>query len=284
MAQVDIVTRTKNRPLFMKRCLADLQKQNFRDFHWIIVNDGGDPKPVEDIVAQAKSAGLDVELLSFTESNGMEAAGNKGARAGNAPFITIHDDDDTWDPRFLSSTFEALKNENYIGAVSWSTECSERVEGEDIVETSRRRSEYCPDAIDLAGLSMRNRFPPIAFLFKRTAYEAAGGFEESLDVLGDWDFNLRMLMLGDFVVIREELARYHIREAGSQNANSVTDQNFRHVQMTANLRNKYIRKDMETGRFGLGSMMASAAMIEDAAARASYSQRFKRLRRQILKQ
>lgn len=283
MAQVDIVTRTKDRALFLRRCFNDLQQQTFRDFRWIIVNDGGEAAPVAAIAREAKAAGLNADLIALETSRGMEAAGNAGVRAGSSPLIAIHDDDDTWDPRFLARMTEVLKDGRHAGAASWSLECRERVEAGRIVEESRRKSCYRPDAADIAAMAMRNRFPPIAFLFRRSAYEAAGGFDESLEVLGDWDFNLRMLMQGDIAIVREELACYHIRPAGTEGANSVTAQHARHVETTARLRNKYIRKDMESGRFGAGAMMAFAAMIEDAAVRSSYSERLKRLGRKVFR-
>ena len=61
----------------------------------------------------------------------------------------------------------------------------------------------------------------------------------------------------------------------------MTAQHERHVETTARLRNKYIRKDIESGRFGVGAMMAFAGMVDDAAERTSYRQRFERLRRKI---
>ena len=44
---VAIVTRTKNRPLLLERALNSVLGQSFADWHQIVVNDGGDPAPVD---------------------------------------------------------------------------------------------------------------------------------------------------------------------------------------------------------------------------------------------
>lgn len=283
VAQVDVITRTKNRPLFLKRCLDDLKAQTFRDFRWIVVNDGGDPAPVEKCAQEAKDAGLETRLISLPNSVGMEAAANRGAEAGEAPLIAIHDDDDTWSVQYLSRMTSVLEDDTVIGAICWSEECREKVQDNAIIESMRRKSDYCPAAIDLALMAAHNRFPPIAFLFRRSAYEKAGKFEETLHVLGDWDFNLRMLQIGDIAVVPELLASYHVRDEGSAGANSITAQHEKHVQTASRLRNKYIRQDMQSGCFGVGSMMAFAAIAEDMAARTSYHQRLERLKRMMFK-
>ena len=281
---VDILTRTKDRPYFLERCLSDIAAQTFRDFRWNIVNDGGDPVPVRAIAEKAAAQGISVEFHSFEQSVGMEAAANRAAELGDAPLMVVHDDDDTWAPNFLTRMVAALDGEAAIGALSWSVEVREQVDETGLVsELSRQKSEFCPTAVGIASLAMRNAFPPIAFLFRRSAFEASGKFNEELRVLGDWDFNLRLIQIGDFRVVPEFLANYHIRTQGSVGANSVVAGRNDHLAGTTDLQNHYIRKDLASGKFGLGSLMAIGAMTQETAARQSFSQRWRRLKASILK-
>ena len=43
---VAIITRTKDRPLFLARCIESILSQDFQNWTHIIVNDGGDPANV----------------------------------------------------------------------------------------------------------------------------------------------------------------------------------------------------------------------------------------------
>jgi hypothetical protein len=93
-------------------------------------------------------------------------------------------------------------------------------------------------------LAANNFFPPIAFVFKKSIWERIGGYDESLPVLGDWDFNLRFLIEGNIGVIPRPLVNYHHRDTANPNgtyANSVIGGIHRHVEYGAVLRNKYAR-------------------------------------------
>ena len=46
-ATVGIITRTKDRPVLLKRALESVVNQSYEDWHLVIVNDGGDPVVVE---------------------------------------------------------------------------------------------------------------------------------------------------------------------------------------------------------------------------------------------
>ena len=50
MATVGIVVRTKDRPQFLTRALRSITAQSYADWQAIIVNDGGDPATVREVV------------------------------------------------------------------------------------------------------------------------------------------------------------------------------------------------------------------------------------------
>ena len=72
--KVAVITRTKNRELLLNRALASVSSQTFRDFVWVIVNDGGERAPVEEIAGKASTSGIEVKVLHHEKSLGMEAA------------------------------------------------------------------------------------------------------------------------------------------------------------------------------------------------------------------
>ncbi len=68
-----------------------------------------------------------------------------------------------------------------------------------------------PQALTAATLRRRNRFPPIAFVYDREAWLAAGGYREHLRALGDWDFNVRFSSRFKIGQIPDVLAYWHHR-------------------------------------------------------------------------
>ena len=108
MTAVDIVVRTKNRPKFLARALEDILAQEFTDWHLIIVDNGDDPTETRALV-DARGFSDRCTVLRQPDPVGVPALSNIGVSAGTAEFVTIHDDDDTWHPQFLTRTIAHLR-------------------------------------------------------------------------------------------------------------------------------------------------------------------------------
>lgn len=250
-AKVAVVTRTKDRPAFLSRAARSVGSQSFSDLVWVIVNDGGASEPVEAEAERARTAGVRVAVVHHETSRGMEAASNVGIRAARSDYIAIHDDDDSWHPDFLTKTAGLLERQaRYVGVVTYAIEVHEDWRNGSLRELRRRRFRPCPRVIYLADLFVGNLFPPISHLFRRDAYDRAGGFDETFPVLGDWEFNLRLALEGDIAVIPEPLARHHVRRkvgSGDPAANTVTAARWRHLEQDALFRNALLRKAIREG-------------------------------------
>lgn len=265
-ASVAIITRTKNRPLLLRRAVESVLGQEFGDWLHVIVNDGGDAAVVDALLAEypERYQGRLV-LLHHPESLGMEAASNRGIEAVESEYIAIHDDDDSWKPGFLSQTVGYLQSPEgaaHAGVVTDIERITERIEGESVTELAR---EPCPELIgdlSLWQLARDNLFPPIAFLYKRAVYAEIGGtYRESLPVQGDWEFNLRFFLHFSVGHLHAPLAGYHHRIANEGHAiygNTVIEKVPLHWQTQAAIRSAALREDMATGRFGKGALLALA--------------------------
>lgn len=259
-ARVGVITRTKDRPLLLDRARSSVLGQGFRDLLWVLVNDGGDPAPVERAAGLAREAGARVEVVHHARSQGMEAASNAGVERADCEFIVIHDDDDSWQPDFLERTVAFLDGSDlYQGVVTRSWKVDEVLEPGGVRVLGRTPYNPHLEAIYLAELAVVNQFPPISFLFRRAMWQELGGFDPTLPVLGDWDFNLRFLARADIGVIPLALANYHFRPRvdGSQAVygNTVTHGLDQHVAYDAIVRNKLLRRDLAESRVGLGHLV-----------------------------
>jgi glycosyltransferase involved in cell wall biosynthesis len=259
-----IITRTLNRPLMLERALSSIAGQTFRDFVWVIVNDGGEPAPVDALAGRARDKGFAVTVIHHKVSRGMEAASNAGIAESRSDYIAIHDDDDTWEPDFLKRTTAFLDAApHYVGAVTRVTTVTEKITDGSIELVGKAPHHPQFKTILLADLAQKNLFPPISLLFRRSLLKKLKGFDETMPVLGDWDFNLRALTIGDIGVIPEPLANYHVRPAhklDAQYGNSVHAQLTRHEETDAIYRNRKLREDLAKGEAGLGFLLALGRM------------------------
>ncbi len=243
---VAIVTRTKDRPILLRRAAASVAKQTYDEYVWVVVNDGGNEEEVLDVIRASPVEQYRITLVSNSESVGMEAASNKGVTAVASDLVVIHDDDDSWEPDFLRRSVEFLagpEGSEYGGVITHSTYVSEEIRGDDVIIHGTRPYNEWVRAVNIAEMAAGNFFPPIAFVFRRSVYERIGGFDELLPVLGDWDFNLRFLRAADIGVITEPLANYHHRDTGTPGwyGNSVIQGRDLHLEYNTILRNRMAR-------------------------------------------
>lgn len=273
--KVCIVTRTKNRAILLKRAARSVHAQTFKDYCWVVVNDGGDEAEVKSVVDSSGISEKYVRLVTNIHSLGMEAASNVGIRTVDSEFIVIHDDDDSWHPEFLERTVAFLEGGNqslYDGVVAYSTYVSELIRDEEVIQLSEKPYQNKLIGVELDALLERNLFPPISFLFRRTIHDQVGGYDETLPVLGDWLFNMEFVLRANIGVLPVSLAFYHHRDRSDQTApeyrNTVVDRVSLHEQYTSIVRNRFLRKNISQSAVSL-QMALRAQAVEAGSADSS---------------
>lgn len=266
-AKVAIITRTKDRGIMLKRAGESVAKQTFKDFVWVVVNDGGDPDVVNNILADFSTVVDKIRVVHHAVNKGMEAASNAGIEGVQAEYVVIHDDDDSWHPDFLLETVSFLESERgqlFGGVITQSVHVEEKIVEEQIVHLFDKEwrpllGYYPKGAVHLSDVATINQFPPIAFVFRKSAFDNVGAYDASLPVLGDWDFNIRFLSKFDIAVIDKPLANYHHRPSitaqNSHYGNSVHAGFDRHSTYEAIVRNNAIRAAMNGNNPTLGQLL-----------------------------
>ncbi|HZS40774.1 MAG TPA: glycosyltransferase [Polyangia bacterium] len=271
MPKVSIITRTKNRVLLLKRALQSVDEQTFGDWEHVIVNDGGEPAPVDEVVAaRGDSRRARTRVIHNPRSLGMEAASNVGLRQAGGDYVVIHDDDDTWAPEFLAQTTAYLDSVAHepssAGVITHSVRVQERIANEVIVPLDVAPVNDWMENVTLFRLAANNPFPPISFLYRRSVLADIGYYREDLPVCGDWEFNLRFLSRYEIGVVPKPLARYHQRVSSAEGAytNSVIGSGGLTIRRyEARVRNELLRKDLSEGKVGLGFLVNVSKSLED---------------------
>lgn len=244
---VAILVRTKDRPRFLSRTLENIAQQTFTDYTVCVINDGGDEQATRAVIEASPLGSGRVQLLTTSGGN-MEAASNAGLAATTSEYVAIHDDDDLWAPEFLERTVAALEES---GALMCTTRVVERYErenadGEFEVYEERIFHDGLP-GVGLQFLFRTNRAVPIGILYRRSLHELVGFYDESLPVVGDWEFNMRAASVADILLVDEPLAYWSLRpDAEGSEANSVKRQ-ADHARFDSMVRARAIREDLQAG-------------------------------------
>ena len=257
MTPVSVITRTKDRPVTLRRARASVESQNYGDLEWIIVNDGGEQPPVDDIADLAATNGIDVEVIHHDQSKGRWTAANAGLEHAGGDYVVLHDDDDSWAPTFLEQTTPLLDEcgPDVAGVVVRSMEIRERIDGSSIDQVDRKPYNPVFSHPSLYGLAAGEYFlPPISVLYRRSVHETTGPYNDDLRIHADWEFYLRLLANFELEFIPEYLANYHLRseESDARGYLNTVDDLDEHRRVRAQIRNRLLREDLERDRVGLG--------------------------------
>lgn len=242
---VAVVVRTKDRPGFLARALASITAQTLADWECIVVNDGGDAAAVDALIAGLPDEHrARVRARHHESPRGRWVSANAGVLATSAPLLVLHDDDDTWHPEFLERAVDYLSaHPDRGGVVSRIEILWETKQGDSYVTTAREMFQPQLAAPTLGDTMLFNRYVPIGFVYRRELHEELGLYDERLPVVGDWNFNLKVLARGPLEYLGDEpYAYWHQRtgDAGSA-GNSVIESRGDHAKYDALLRDEALR-------------------------------------------
>jgi glycosyltransferase involved in cell wall biosynthesis len=98
-----IFTPTYNRAHTLARVYCSLRRQTFKDFEWLIVDDGSNDNTVEFVSQWIKKASFEIRYF-YQENAGKHVAINRGVELAQGKLFLIADSDDS----FVSTAFERL--------------------------------------------------------------------------------------------------------------------------------------------------------------------------------
>jgi glycosyltransferase involved in cell wall biosynthesis len=253
---VGVVVRTLGKRSFLQRALVDINRQNYNDLEIVVINDGGDARVVDEICTKIKlHKNISLKIIHHEHNKGMEYASNTALKYLKTKYVVIHDDDDTWNPDWMEKAVNYLENSESYGVMCWVEKVVEKEKGGSLEEIRREPYTYDVYGLPIAELMMRNIIATHGFVYRREVLDEIGYYDESLKVIGDWEFNLRFISKYDIHVIPEYLCYYHIRHEGPWK-NSVVNDATQHKINDAVVRNRLFRSELISDRMAILAQMS----------------------------
>ncbi|WP_413728003.1 glycosyltransferase [Sodalis sp. RH19] len=178
---ISIYIPTYNRPDFLDRALASVERQTYKNLQVLICDDGSD-KNYEEIYEKYKNSFSDLILLRNESSRGACHSRNRMIQIADGEYITGLDDDDEFLPDRIETFVQAKELSEYAYL------CAGQLTK---TKTGIYRQPHQPGKIELSHLFNRNYVGNQVFV-KTEAFRMINGFDESLPAWQDYDAWVRL--------------------------------------------------------------------------------------------
>lgn len=191
---------------FLGEAVDSILAQSFRDFEFLIIDDGSEHQRHLEALASRDPR---IRLLRNPANLGLIRSLNRGVAEARAPLIARMDADDVAHPERLARLREAMDADLALGLVgSCYTTLDES--GKDL-ESIRVPQSHA----DIMWASLfYNPFCHSSVMFRRSAFDAAGGYELHAPHAEDYDLWARMLLSVKARNLPDALVKYRINSNG----------------------------------------------------------------------
>ncbi|MGR3290753.1 MAG: glycosyltransferase family 2 protein [Paracoccaceae bacterium] len=206
--RISVIMAVHNIAEHLGMAIESILEQTFRDFEFVIVDDGSTDQSPAILAGYAKRDSR-VRVISQEKSN-HPAALNAGIGASSAPLIARMDADDVAMTYRLSRQLSYLDRHEKIVCLGTSVKI---IDGTGKFRRTRRARTGAQ--IVMRTLPKRNVINHPTVMMRRDALEAVGGYCDRFNLCEDYDLWLRLLSVGEISNLSEPLLNY--RKARSPN-------------------------------------------------------------------
>ncbi|MDR0716263.1 MAG: glycosyltransferase family 2 protein [Azoarcus sp.] len=189
MPRITVGVSTYNRKAYLRECLRALEKQTWRDFAVIVVDDGSSDGTGE----MMKEEFPEVKYV-FKENGGDATAKNRVVDEADSEFLVFNDSDDIFLPDALERLVAPL--------LEYPDHCSYGqyvlIDERGAEQKTRQKRGFYPSGRIVAQLVEHIIVPGVGFMCPLAAFRDHGKYDESLRVGHDYKMGLEMSLTHDF--------------------------------------------------------------------------------------
>lgn len=207
---ISVVIPAYNSSKFIKRTIASVINQTYKDWELIVVDDGSKDDTGEIVKSFCAKDGR-IKYVLQENSGSPSGPTNHGIRESKGKYIAILQHDDEWLPEKLQKQLDliSLASKEGVGFVGCSA-----ISVNDIKGTESESDLHIPDNREdlLVAILSKNIIPyPSAVLVRKDIFDNMGYFDTKFSMADDWEMWIRLVVgkVG-FAFIKRPLFRYHI--------------------------------------------------------------------------
>ncbi|MFW6186732.1 MAG: glycosyltransferase family 2 protein, partial [Actinomycetota bacterium] len=196
---VVVVLPTRGRTALPVGALDDVLDQTFTDWRLVVVDDGGDPGAVDELVARHRGrlAGR-ATVVHHRRALSPGAAANRGLRVADSEFVVLHDAGDPWHPTVLQRAVAHLEDplvtdDGVLVPVESPPAATAATGPGGACELQGGPARPGPAALSLVDALDGAPAVPGTFVYRRAVHGVLGDYDETLAGAPDWEFALRFL-------------------------------------------------------------------------------------------
>jgi glycosyltransferase involved in cell wall biosynthesis len=208
---VSIVIPAYNSAAFIERTLDSVNRQSFRNFEVIVVDDGSLDDTQKIVDSFFRRNAMNGQCIR-QDNKKIAGARNTGIRVAKGDYIALLDSDDVWYPEKLAVVMKEFESHPHIDLIC---------HNENIVRKGCpvKKSRYGP-AVPMMYerlLFKGNTLSPSATVLKKEKAILIGGFCENanFNTVEDYDFWLRLSRVAKFHFLNQTLGEYQVVEGSA---------------------------------------------------------------------
>jgi glycosyltransferase involved in cell wall biosynthesis len=187
---------------YLGAAVASILQQSYRNFEFIIVDDGSD-SATGDRLRMWADHDHRIRLHKLPANVGLTKALNAGLRIARGSYLARQDADDVSEPYRLEAQLEFLAVHPEIDAVGTNATLI------DVGSNKIGEMEIDPE---LKGLAQRNLLVHGSMLFRRHVFDVLGGYDERMRLSQDYEIYLRMTRVHGMRIGVLQKAHYRLRQ------------------------------------------------------------------------
>ena len=187
--RVSVIVPTRNRRVALGRALASVEAQSYRDFEVVVADDASTDGTAAWLVERFPA----IRVAALDKARGAAAARNSALELARGEIIAFLDDDDAWQASYLDAQVAHLEAHPDVD-LSFADHIERDAGGRESWPDTRSLLVYPSPLVRLLCESFIHTMSVV--VCRRSAFDRAGLFDESLHIVHDLDWYARVLATG----------------------------------------------------------------------------------------
>ncbi len=206
---VTILTATYNRANYIGLAIESAQRQTFRDWELLVLDDAS-TDDTEEVVGAFASTDSRIIYIKHSQNKGIAENRNSGLALARGQYVAVLDSDDIWT--------DDGKLEKQIAHLTAHPDCVAIGSNVSVIdENGTVTGSFSYETTDTGirnKILLRNQFVQSSIMYRLDSARKAGGYDKSIVVNDDFDLWLRLGTLGTFANLPEITTAYREHSGG----------------------------------------------------------------------